>query len=1142
MSEEIPVDLVPDIPSGIEIPPGVAEQLLVRAEESLRRLPPGTDRPFETQVAVLEAIGQVLSTSGGDVLSPSDRTTLDVAAGQLSSAVYEGLVGLGQARSPGTAARSSVRPPSTQPGPVAGLPPRMGLALQGLAPAVGRMVVDGLLTQGDPRLLAGLREAVVRHAVSLLLRGTGPDAVASARQELSRQWDDLVGGEQIVADATAGIDRFARTFATALADGRSEATEASEEMNWPASPQSPVQPIWDPLDIQAHAQELLQDARVPPAALDRVQESLNALLGPLPWRQSDPSGVVPALAVAWAVRTTLAAQGDKLSSEQRQGLGLGVADPQEVQLSAADRQALEEVYRQQRELVSWQVGERGAQRLQGVPGRSPDRMQLLRAGATYVVAELAQAWAEAGLRTADPARDGVPAERDVFELVGPEALVMELRSALAEAMADALALGDAHEARLVRAVLDGALGAEAWGPVADEVRRIGSLPGNAVDAALGRLRNQVEARLQALDGLSGLFDRIRSFPPAQGWSGYDDLARGVRAAVEAGVRNLVQEPAAPTRTESGSARSMVGESPSVSEGASPSASEGASEWASESQPAHGDQSPWFSVEDRSGESVDLFVGAREWADLWAVATERLRDSGLPERALERAQDRLDEAVGATPWGESALMPPVAVAMALVDASLQDDDLVTPVEGRALEDAYRRQQESVVAEVMHLGRESLARNGSGTATGVSDSAAVRLAFLTAGLTTAVLDLAYAWTSPLPPLTTVENFSRAALVAGPHQGGPGRGPVRFVRALRDMVRTNIEHLAGELAAQPGTFRSASSGGQMRAQLEEAFSDGVWRGIAETVRDLRQLPPVERAAAYEALADALDTALDPLLELTAPWASYGDTPATRQTAAPDLLARLGRWIGPGAGAPDTIAAGPSAPGEPGAGPTGELPDASASPGQSPTLNAGSWLARVARPGADRPGAEQTVPETATSPARSPRSGSSPQAGEVRRVRLPLRWGVIKGTALPPDDEQWRLMRQKALARITEVTMTAQSGPWTIPGSGSGSGSGSGQSTTPVDVAGRFGGPGMIGGYADATGVLSWNELSQHTLAAGVLIRLKDPLPVSVSAPSTVAHRVVLVFGKRSGSQAAGAPGPYLISSVFYDTNTDTYYVGVD
>jgi hypothetical protein len=104
-------------------------------------------------------------------------------------------------------------------------------------------------------------------------------------------------------------------------------------------------------------------------------------------------------------------------------------------------------------------------------------------------------------------------------------------------------------------------------------------------------------------------------------------------------------------------------------------------------------------------------------------------------------------------------------------------------------------------------------------------------------------------------------------------------------------------------------------------------------------------------------------------------------------------------------------------------------------------------------------------------------------------LTWGVIKGTAIPPDDEQRRMMRQKAVAAMA-ATRIGQATPRSIPGAGSGNGD---VSQGPVDVAGKFGGPNMIGGYADATAVLSWDELSRQSLAAGV----PDASDVAIGRP---------------------------------------------
>ena len=137
-------------------------------------------------------------------------------------------------------------------------------------------------------------------------------------------------------------------------------------------------------DVQAHAHELLRTRGCHRRRWNASTNRWRCCSGPC--RGSRPTRTAwcrswPGLGGA----EHLGRAGRQAQPEQRQGRGLGVEDVAGDQLSAADQQALEEVYRQQRELVSWQVGDRGSPAVEGVPGRSPDRVQLVRAG-------LADAW------------------------------------------------------------------------------------------------------------------------------------------------------------------------------------------------------------------------------------------------------------------------------------------------------------------------------------------------------------------------------------------------------------------------------------------------------------------------------------------------------------------------------------------------------------------------------------------------------------------------------------------------------------------------------------------------------------------------------------------------------------------------------
>lgn len=153
---------------------------------------------------------------------------------------------------------------------------------------------------------------------------------------------------------------------------------------------------------------------------------------------------------------------------------------------------------------------------------------------------------------------------------------------------------------------------------------------------------------------------------------------------------------------------------------------------------------------------------------------------------------------------------------------------------------------------------------------------------------------------------------------------------------------------------------------------------------------------------------------------------------------------------------------------------------------------------------------------------------AARLDQQRLGWTWGVTKGTAIPPNEDDWRrrrlrtLQSAKSLKPIQPKPIVVQPVAATGP--------------TALD---RLGSASTFDGYADATAVLSWSELSGKVVIPGVLIRLASSLPVSSSAPAKPAHKVVVAFAKRSDGRTAGSPGAYIVQAVVYDENTDTYYL---
>ena len=96
------------------------------------------------------------------------------------------------------------------------------------------------------------------------------------------------------------------------------------------------------------------------------------------------------------------------------------------------------------------------------------------------------------------------------------------------------------------------------------------------------------------------------------------------------------------------------------------------------------------------------------------------------------------------------------------------------------------------------------------------------------------------------------------------------------------------------------------------------------------------------------------------------------------------------------------------------------------SPAPLSSTWLVRSAGTGS-----RSAEPEGSPDPEGSSRSEGPQQPEGTRRGRLPLAWGVIKGTAIPPDEDWLRRRRQKALASMT-ATRVAGKVPLSISGTG--------------------------------------------------------------------------------------------------------------
>jgi hypothetical protein len=228
-----------------------------------------------------------------------------------------------------------------------------------------------LTVRWDEMAMYGGSQDPSRASAEGMSVGGGQEAPSSAAESELRPFplwpevvDDLGGtpdqqGQTSVPWGTAKIDQFTGAFAAALSTGLVEPAPTSQEVTWPVSPARSTGWNWSsgrPTDAREHAEELVRAAAVPAAALERVRASLDVLFGSVQWTASNLTGVLPALAVVWAMQDTLLAQDRKFTEEQRRARGLGVDDPREVRLTEEDRRALQVAYRREREAVTWYVG------------------------------------------------------------------------------------------------------------------------------------------------------------------------------------------------------------------------------------------------------------------------------------------------------------------------------------------------------------------------------------------------------------------------------------------------------------------------------------------------------------------------------------------------------------------------------------------------------------------------------------------------------------------------------------------------------------------------------------------------------------------------------------------------------------------
>jgi hypothetical protein len=295
------------------------------------------------------------------------------------------------------------------------------------------------------------------------------------------------------------------------------------------------------------------------------------------------------------------------------------------------------------------------------------------------------------------------------------------------------------------------------------------------------------------------------------------------------------------------------------------------------------------------ETTDPYADSRPITDQWRASTSMLEDLGLPAAAHDLVQQRLDALFGISRWGESSLVPHLAVASALRDVVLrlenpQHSSQVLPVEEhRALVQEFQRSLLLGAAQVMQLGQERLAwpapdgetsTAAADALTAAADADAVTL--LTEGAAMALVELAQAWISPMVrPLDARDGFRD---VVGPRIGGfdvqaTSEGPAPMVRALQDVIREGV-----------GLYLPDGE----RSQLRAALGDQVWRDIAADVNRVRYLPLDRRRELLQELGDAVDDLVLPLQGDVA--GATGEASVQAQpTGVPTPVvrpSRLGRW----------------------------------------------------------------------------------------------------------------------------------------------------------------------------------------------------------------------------------------------------------
>jgi hypothetical protein len=409
-----------------------------------------------------------------------------------------------------TAARSEPADRSEQAEPtVRGLPPRVGYALEGLAPSLVRMVSRGVLGGGRLRLLAGLREAVVRGLVPAALPGAPVEVVEAVQEQVGSRWDSAVRGVlaprdagEVGADTFDGararplgpaVNRLAKARLRGAAVNRIDRFVGALAALTEAPGRAPVLGRGADADGEAICVERRPGARTvsaAPAALTGRRMVVWRLAqeragrrrsSPHSWDSGSSCRGSPAIGCGVA--------GDLLPGlAAMTAAGAVLADASGTWPGEADRAALVDGVASLRQELGARIV--GAGETGGTWTSSP--FGPLVEGTVQALVQVARAWS-LGPETADPetaeAADAtLPASASASAQTGPAQLVLALRDVVRESARET-ALYAASEVRADHEAIDrvvdapfGPFGDAAWDPIAADVAQLRALRPQRRDA------------------------------------------------------------------------------------------------------------------------------------------------------------------------------------------------------------------------------------------------------------------------------------------------------------------------------------------------------------------------------------------------------------------------------------------------------------------------------------------------------------------------------------------------------------------------------------------------------------------------------------------------------------------------------------